>query len=72
MEHEVDQYLNAALEFTNDKDCFDILCWWKLNGPNYPVLVAIARDVLAIQTSTVVSKSCFNTGAESSINLGVH
>jgi hypothetical protein len=60
--HEVDQYLGAALEPTNDEDCFDILSWWKLNGPKFPVLAAIARDVLAIQTSTVASESCFSTG----------
>ncbi|KAM5546439.1 zinc finger BED domain-containing protein RICESLEEPER 2-like, partial [Rosa sericea] len=60
--HEVDQYLNGPLEFTDDEDCFDILCWWKVNGPKFPVLAAIARDVHAIQTSTVASESCFSTG----------
>ncbi|XP_062012525.1 zinc finger BED domain-containing protein RICESLEEPER 2-like [Rosa rugosa] len=32
--HEVDQYLDAPLDPTNDEDCFDILCWWKINGCN--------------------------------------
>ncbi|PRQ23529.1 putative HAT dimerization domain, ribonuclease H-like domain-containing protein [Rosa chinensis] len=40
----------------------DILCWWKINGCKFPVLAAIARDVLGIQTSTVASESCFSTG----------
>ena len=61
--HEVDQYLNAPLEPIDEKDDnFDILCRWKINGPKYPVITAIARDVLAIQTSTVASESCFSTG----------
>lgn len=61
--HEVDQYLSAPLELIDEKEeDFDILCWWKINGPKFPVLAAIARDVLAIQTSTVASESCFSTG----------
>ncbi|XP_061993955.1 zinc finger BED domain-containing protein RICESLEEPER 2-like [Rosa rugosa] len=60
--HEVDQYLDAPLDPTDDEDCFDILCWWKINGCKFPVLAAIARDVLGIQTSTVASESCFSTG----------
>ena len=60
--HEVDQYLDVALDPTNEEYHFDILCWWKVNGCKFPVLVAIARDVLAIQTSTVASESCFSTG----------
>nr|XP_011460276.1 PREDICTED: zinc finger BED domain-containing protein DAYSLEEPER-like [Fragaria vesca subsp. vesca]XP_011460277.1 PREDICTED: zinc finger BED domain-containing protein DAYSLEEPER-like [Fragaria vesca subsp. vesca] len=59
---EVDQYLEAALELIDDLDCFDILLWWKLNQFKYPVLAAIARDVLSIQVSTVASESVFSTG----------
>lgn len=61
--HEVDQYLLDPLEFTaaNAHD-FPILIWWKINGPKYPVLALIAKDVLAIQVSTVASESCFSTG----------
>ncbi|PRQ18120.1 putative HAT dimerization domain, ribonuclease H-like domain, hAT-like transposase, RNase-H [Rosa chinensis] len=62
--HEVDQYLDAPLEPIDDEDCFDILCWWKINGPKFPGLAALARDVLAIQTSTVASESCFSTGGK--------
>ena len=60
--HEVDQYLAAPLDPTDEEDHFDILCWWKVNSCKYPVLVAIARDVLAIQTSTVESELSFSTG----------
>lgn len=64
--HEVDKYLLDPLEYSqytaSDEECFDILCWWKLNGLKYPVLATIAKDILAVQTSTVASKSCFSTG----------
>ncbi|KAL6549859.1 hypothetical protein OROMI_020347 [Orobanche minor] len=60
--HEVDQYLDAPLELTEDEEKFDILLWWKVNDYKFLVLAAIAKDVLAIQTSTVASESCFSTG----------
>ena len=40
---------------------FDILNWWKANGPKYPTLQRIARDILAIPVSTVASESAFST-----------
>lgn len=40
---------------------FDILALWKFNGPKYPTLQRIARDILAIPMSTVTSKSAFST-----------
>ena len=40
---------------------FDILAWWKSNGPKYPTLQCIARDILVIPVSTVASKSTFRT-----------
>ncbi|CAL8089962.1 unnamed protein product [Prunus armeniaca] len=58
----VDSYLTDPLAFVSKETFFDILMWWKLNGPKYPVLAAIAKDVLSIQPSTVASKSCFSTG----------
>ncbi|CAL2260675.1 unnamed protein product [Prunus armeniaca] len=60
--HEVDSYLTDPLAFVSKDVFFDILMWWKLNGPKYPVLAAIAKDVLSIQPSTVASESCFSTG----------
>ena len=44
------------------KPDFDILSWWKENQRKYNVLSQIARDVLAIQVSTVASESAFSTG----------
>jgi glucose-6-phosphate dehydrogenase assembly protein OpcA len=40
---------------------FDILAWWKANGPKYPTLQRIARDILAILVSTVALESTFST-----------
>ena len=40
---------------------FDILSWWKANQVTYPVLSCLARDVLAIQVSTVASESAFSS-----------
>ena len=40
---------------------FDILAWWKSNGPKYPTLQCIARDILAIPVSIVTSESAFST-----------
>ncbi|KAL5723637.1 hypothetical protein ACHQM5_007013 [Ranunculus cassubicifolius] len=61
---EVDSYLIDRLE-ANDKTArrFDILGWWKIKGMNsYPTLALVARDILAIQVSTVASESAFSTG----------
>ncbi|CAL9000749.1 unnamed protein product [Prunus brigantina] len=60
--HEVDSYLADPLALVSKDPFFDILIWWKLNGPKYLVLAAIAKDVLSIQTSTVASESCFSIG----------
>lgn len=40
----------------------DILEWWKINSPKYPVLSTIARDILAISVSTVPSEAAFSSG----------
>jgi hypothetical protein len=57
---EVDRYLLDGCEATI-KD-FDVLGWWKINAPKYPIIAAIARDVLAMPIFTVASESAFNTG----------
>jgi hypothetical protein len=41
---------------------FNILLWWKINAPKYPILAEVARDVLAIPISTVASESAFSNG----------
>ncbi|KAL6521350.1 hypothetical protein OROGR_017919 [Orobanche gracilis] len=41
---------------------FDILSWWKAHQHVYPVLSRLARDMLAMQVSTVASESAFSAG----------
>ncbi|KAL5702925.1 hypothetical protein ACHQM5_028084 [Ranunculus cassubicifolius] len=63
LSHEVDRYLLDRLEQNDKKATFDILNWWKHKGKSsYPTLALIAKDVLAIQVSTVASESAFSTG----------
>ena len=57
---ELDKYL--AEGFEEDSDDFNILEWWKVNSPRFPILSHIARDVLAIPISTVASEAAFSTG----------
>ncbi|WOG86528.1 hypothetical protein DCAR_0205739 [Daucus carota subsp. sativus] len=59
--NELDRYLMERNEDKKNKD-FDILAWWKMSASKYPVLTEIARDVLAVQVSTVASESAFSTG----------
>ncbi|KAK2664750.1 hypothetical protein Ddye_003324 [Dipteronia dyeriana] len=54
-----DYYLEEPL-IPRDED-FDILNWWKVNASKYPILHAIARDVLAIPVSAVTSESALST-----------
>jgi hypothetical protein len=57
---ELDRYL--AEECEEDVEKFDILAWWKSQSTRFPILSKLARDVLAIQISTVASESAFSTG----------
>ncbi|CAN1293496.1 Putative AC transposase [Linum perenne] len=41
---------------------FDILMWWKLSGLKYPILPAVASDVLPIPITSVASESAFSSG----------
>ena len=67
---ELDQYLeNDLMPRIVD---FDILAWWKSNGPKYPTLQRIARDILAIPMSTVVSESSFSTSGQLLVHIAVN
>ncbi|KAJ1686724.1 hypothetical protein LUZ63_018114 [Rhynchospora breviuscula] len=41
-------------------DDFDILGWWKMKEPRFPVLAQLTRDILAVPISTVASESAFS------------
>jgi len=59
---DLDQYCNEPLLSWKEGDYFDILNWWKTQGVRYPILVRMARDVLAIPATTVASESVFSLG----------
>ncbi|KAF7136351.1 hypothetical protein RHSIM_Rhsim08G0142200 [Rhododendron simsii] len=56
---ELDHYLSEAV--LPKSAGFDVLNWWKSHQPKYPILQAMARDLLAIPVSTVASESAFST-----------
>jgi hypothetical protein len=56
---EFEKYLGEDTELEDTK--FDILAWWKVNSSRFPVLAQLARDVLAVQISTVSLESVFST-----------
>ncbi|KAJ4818878.1 Zinc finger BED domain-containing protein DAYSLEEPER [Rhynchospora pubera] len=58
---ELEQYISEPLDDTAFEAEFDILAWWKLKVPKYPVLSRLARDILAVPASTVASESTFST-----------
>ncbi|KAJ3687309.1 hypothetical protein LUZ61_016473 [Rhynchospora tenuis] len=57
---ELEEYLTEALDETGLDDEFDILAWWRLKVPKYPVLSRLTRDILAVPASTVASESTFS------------
>ncbi|KAJ3708949.1 hypothetical protein LUZ61_012654 [Rhynchospora tenuis] len=58
---ELDEYLGTDLDQASMDEEFDILTWWKVHVPKYPVLSRLARDILAVPISTVASESAFST-----------
>lgn len=60
---ELEVYLKDAVETPNllVGSEFDILSWWKVHRMKYPVLAEMARDLLAMQVSSVASESAFST-----------
>jgi hypothetical protein len=59
MSTELDRYLDE-IPVPRSKE-FDIFKWWMDNATKYPILVRIARDLLAIPASSVASESAFST-----------
>lgn len=57
---DLDKYLEEPLFPRNAE--FDILNWWKVHAPRYPILSMMARNVLGIPVSKVPIDSTFNTG----------
>lgn len=57
---DLDKYLEEPV-FPRTCD-FNILNWWKVHTPRYPILSMMARDVLGTPMSTIGSELAFNTG----------
>ncbi|XP_071702143.1 uncharacterized protein [Rutidosis leptorrhynchoides] len=60
VETEFSRYLNEPK--LNWSPTFDILKWWKQNEERFPIVARMARDILAIQISSVASESAFSVG----------
>lgn len=56
-------YLKDNLEIQNlmSGTEYDVLSFWRVNSGKYPVLSTLAKDVLAVQVSSVASESAFST-----------
>ncbi|KAJ1704209.1 hypothetical protein LUZ63_003988 [Rhynchospora breviuscula] len=71
---ELEDYLAAELDEASMDEEFDILAWWRLKSPKYPILSQLTKDILAVPISTVASESAFSTSgrilspARSSLN----
>uniref|UniRef100_A0A7N0UF14 Uncharacterized protein n=1 Tax=Kalanchoe fedtschenkoi TaxID=63787 RepID=A0A7N0UF14_KALFE len=57
---EFDRYLAEQCE--DEVQGFDVLMWWRTHSVRFPILASMARYVLAVPVSTVVSESAFSTG----------
>ncbi|KAF3780471.1 putative AC transposase [Nymphaea thermarum] len=58
---DLDKYLLDPMEEISPTVDFNILSWWKTNESKYKILTRMARDVLAINVSTVASESTIST-----------
>lgn len=57
---DLEKYLDEPV-FPRNCD-FNILNWWRVHTPRYPILSMMARDVLGTPMSTVAQESVFDTG----------
>lgn len=57
---DLDKYLEEPL-FPRNVD-FNILNWWKVHTPRYPILSMMARNILGIPMSKVALESAFTSG----------
>lgn len=40
---------------------YDVVSWWRLNSHKYLILAEMAKDVLAMQVTSIASESAFST-----------
>ena len=53
-------HLDSGILRLHDAYSFNILAWWKQHENMFPVLAAMARDLLTIPMSFVVSEKAFS------------
>ncbi|KAM6601327.1 hypothetical protein CsatA_020936 [Cannabis sativa] len=58
---DLDKYLEEPV-FPRNCD-FNVLNWWKVHTPRYPILSMMARDVLGTPMSTIASELAFSTSS---------
>ncbi|KAJ1697309.1 hypothetical protein LUZ63_005821 [Rhynchospora breviuscula] len=74
LKSELEDYLAAEVDEASVDEDFDILAWWRLKSPKYPILSQLTKDILVVPISTVASESAFSTSgrvlspARSSLN----
>ena len=56
---ELQSYLTTTFEFVDSSD-FDILQWWKEHQRYFPILVVMAKQILATPMSTVAMEQQFS------------
>ncbi|MBW0482760.1 hypothetical protein O181_022475 [Austropuccinia psidii MF-1] len=62
---DLSRYLAQEPELGQSRDSsFDVLHWWKTHAHIYPDLAKMARDVLSIQLSSIVSEETCNAACE--------
>uniref|UniRef100_A0A3Q7ISR5 HAT C-terminal dimerisation domain-containing protein n=1 Tax=Solanum lycopersicum TaxID=4081 RepID=A0A3Q7ISR5_SOLLC len=54
----LERYLKEDQE--PEHDDFNVLSWWKVNAPRFPILLELARDVLVIPISSVSGGCIFD------------
>lgn len=57
---DLDKYLEEPV-FPRNHD-FNILNWWRVHTPRYPILSMMARDILGIPVSTLTPELAFHSG----------
>nr|KAJ0188429.1 hypothetical protein LSAT_V11C900474920 [Lactuca sativa] len=58
-DNEFQTYLKESI--VNYKKDFSILGWWRVNAIRFPTVARMAKDILAIQISSVASEFAFST-----------
>ncbi|KAG6433441.1 hypothetical protein SASPL_105055 [Salvia splendens] len=59
---ELTRYFAEKQYKASEHEHFNILIWWKTYGISFPILSEMAKDILAIPISSIISESAFSMG----------